>query len=137
VLLAAGQRAGPVRRARGQADAREQRRGLGLTIRGGALGDAQRHLDVLECGELRQQVMELKDKPTRRLRKRTRASSSIAPMSASPMRTVPASNRSRPPRTCNNVLFPTPDAPTIATISPASTERARSLSTVSGPAGVR
>ena len=33
--------------------------------------------------------------------------------------------RSRPPSTCSSVLLPTPEAPTIATISPASTSRSR------------
>ena len=34
----------------------------------------------------------------------------------------PASNASRPPSTCSSVLLPTPDAPTIASISPRSTD---------------
>src|SRR5262245_35713700 len=58
-------------------------------------------------------------------------------MSASPTRTMPASNASSPPTTCNSVLLPTPDAPTIATISPDSTDKSRSCNTVSGPAAVR
>ena len=44
-------------------------------------------------------------------------------MSVSPIRIEPASRRSKPPSRCMSVLFPTPDAPTTATICPASTNR--------------
>src|SRR5688572_8322783 len=50
-------------------------------------------------------------------------------MSVSATRIWPASARSSPPSTCSSVLFPTPDAPTTATISPGSTLSARSRNT--------
>src|SRR5688500_8059863 len=43
----------------------------------------------------------------------------------------PESARSRPPIRCSRVLFPTPDAPTIATISPRATSRSMSRMTCS------
>src|SRR6185312_7268541 len=49
--------------------------------------------------------------------------------------TWPLVGRSRPPRICSRVVLPEPEAPTIATRSPAATESAvpRSTSSVTGP----
>ena len=61
LLLAARQRPGPMRDARQQSHAREQFLGARMAFRRRPPGDTQRHLDVFERGELRQQVMELVD----------------------------------------------------------------------------
>ena len=62
-------------------------------------------------------------KPTWRLRNAVNSASRIEAIEVSPMRIVPPSVASSPPSTCSSVLFPTPEAPTIATISPFSTDR--------------
>ena len=82
--------------------------------------DAQRHLDVLERGELRQQVVELEDEADVAVAERDQRASSVTSrhVDVADARSSPASGRSSPPSTCSSVLFPTPDAPTMATISP-------------------
>ena len=77
---------------------------------------------ILERREFGQQVVELEHEPDvpvaerRQLVRRHRRQVGIADPDE------PPSIASRPPSTCSSVLFPTPDAPTIATISPFSTE---------------
>src|SRR5829696_9793410 len=58
-------------------------------------------------------------------------------MSSPATRTVPRSARSRPPSTCSSVLLPTPEAPTMATISPRATVNDRPRRTAIAPFGVR
>src|SRR6185295_15011900 len=67
--------------------------------------------------------------PTSRLRK-CASSWSLFPARSSPSKhTAPLVGRSSVPTMCNNVLFPTPDSPTIATRSPAAISRSRSVRT--------
>src|SRR6185295_15758450 len=56
-------------------------------------------------------------------------------MSRPPTSTSPAVGLSRPPRICSSVVFPDPEAPTIASRSPAliATLIPRSTSSVTGP----
>jgi hypothetical protein len=81
--------------------------------------DRQRQRDVVERGELGQQMMELVDE----------AEPLVAQLAAlglaeprdvlrPSIRTWPRSAASSPPSTCSSVLLPEPDAPTIATSSP-------------------
>ena len=79
--------------------------------------------------ELRQQVVELEDEADVAVAELHERASLIDGSSRPPTRIDPESARSRPPSRCSSVLFPTPDAPTMATISPGSTSRSRSRST--------
>ena len=121
LLLAARQHPRPMLEPLAEPDPRQQARRARLPLRRRPPRDAHRHLGVLERGELRQQVMELEHEadvpvPERdELRVGSDASSALADPDRCPRRP-----RSSPPSTCSSVLFPTPDAPTIATISPCS-----------------
>src|SRR6185437_8552736 len=63
----------------------------------------KRHSNVLLCRKLRQQIVNCHTKPISRLRKSA---------------TSPSEPRSRVPRMCSRLLFPDPDSPTMASISP-------------------
>ena len=99
-------------------------------LRDGHPRDARGHLGVLERRELGQQVVELEHEPDRAVAERH-------PLGVAQRRHVgrrqsrpaPASAASSPPSTCSSVLFPTPDAPTTATISPCSTSRSSAFRT--------
>ena len=100
--------------------------GLLARIRQRHAPDRKRHRDIVQRGELRQQVMELVDEAQRarcaggRVRRR-----SAAPCRGLRPCTSPRSAASSPPSTCNSVLLPEPDAPTIATISAGATSSSR------------
>src|SRR5882724_419548 len=74
-------------------------------------------------------------KPSARLRTRPRSASVKAANGAPSTNTSPADGASSPPSRCKSVLLPEPDAPTIATRSPARTSRSTpsSTGTSSGP----
>ena len=80
----------------------------GRASAGGTPRDAQRHLDVLERGELRQQVVELEDEPDVAVAERARARvGRCRPDRASPMpHRRRRRARSSPPSTCSSVLLP-------------------------------
>ena len=96
----------------------------------------ERHRDVLQRGEFRQQMMELVDEAERAVAHARRARLPTASRTARRRRcTSPAVGASRPPSRCSSVLLPEPDAPTIATRSPRATARSTpsSTGTSSGP----
>src|SRR4030095_16856636 len=74
-------------------------------------------------------------KPSARLRTSPRSFSDNVVKSAPSIRTLPPVGASSPPRRWSSVLFPDPDAPTIATRSPRATARSTpsSTGTSSGP----
>src|SRR5258708_34581295 len=74
-------------------------------------------------------------KPSARLRTSPRSFSDSAVKSTPSTRTLPPLGASSPPRRWSNVLFPEPDAPTIATRSPRATARSKpsNTGTSSGP----
>ena len=124
LLLAARQHAGPVREPLAEPDAaRAAPRRAGAPRAIGTPRDAHRHLGVLERGELGQQVVELEDEPdvpvAERDDARRRASSSSSCV-VDRDRCRDRRDRARRARAaaCSS---PRPSAPTIATISPAST----------------
>ena len=63
-----------------------------------------------------------KTKPTWRLRNATSSASDSSRSARPAIRMLPPSIESSPPSTCSSVLLPTPEAPTMATISPFSTD---------------
>ena len=97
--------------------------------------DAQRHGDVVQRAELRQQVVELVDEAQVLVAQlpllRGVERDICCPISC----TAPAVGASRPPSRCSSVLLPEPEAPTMASVSPACTCRStpRSTSTSSPP----
>ena len=72
-----------------------------------------------------------KTNPTCRFRNATRASSPAVDSSVPAIVMRPPSMASSPPTQCSSVLFPTPEAPTTAIISPSSTASSRSRRTES------
>ena len=75
--------------------------------------------DVLERRELRQQVVELEDEAERPVAELAAAGlGQREHVLAGDRERSPASGRSSVPSTWSSVDFPTPDAPTIASISP-------------------
>jgi hypothetical protein len=80
--------------------------------------DQQRKLDVLDRGEDRDQVVGLEDEAHLLGPKAVRLVSDIPIMEDSP-----SERSSRPERTLNNVVFPDPEEPIMATISPRLTQR--------------
>ena len=102
-----------------EADLAERLGGARARLGGGQAADAQRHRDVVERGELGQQVVELVDEAEMAvapfaLLGRARGSRSRGRRAA----TLPAVGASRPPSRCSSVLLPEPDAPTMASVSP-------------------
>ena len=92
--------------------------------------DQQRHRDVLDRGELRQQVMELVDEAERAVAHLPARGLATATRTRRRRRSPrPRSGTSRPPSRCSSVLLPDPDAPTIATRSPGCTARSTPIST--------
>ena len=76
--------------------------------------DQRRHHDVLERGEVRQQVMELEDEADLAIAERGELPLAHAWSGRTPSKhTSPAVGRSSAPRMCSSVLLPTPDSPTI------------------------
>jgi len=118
-----------------EADFLEEGPGPGPRLLLRAACDEQRHRHVLERGELRQEVVELEDE----------AEGAVAELAApclaegehvlagdgegAAVRAVEV------PRTWRSVDFPTPEAPTTATISPAPTSRSTPHRTETSPAG--
>ncbi len=74
--------------------------------------------------------------PSVRLRNAQRRASGSSRTLSSATVSEPASARSSVPSTCSSVDLPTPEAPTIATISPTATSRSTPHSTRTSPAGV-
>src|SRR5689334_18489366 len=68
-------------------------------------------------------------KPSARLRTLPRSASDSCANGAPCTSTSPAVGASSPPRRCNSVLLPEPDAPTIASRSPGATARSMPSST--------
>ena len=90
--------------------------------------DEQRHHHVLERGELGQQVVELEDEAEGPVAERAQAVLGAGRRRPRRRRSrCPLSGRSRVPSTCSRVDFPTPEAPTMATISPRATSRSSSV----------
>ena len=82
--------------------------------------DQQRHHHVFERGEFRQQVVELVDETQRAVAQLAALRHRSAPTSAGRRhRPRRSSAESRPPSRCSSVLLPAPEAPTMATVSPA------------------
>ena len=90
--------------------------------------------DVLERGEVRQQLVELEDEADRAVAERGQLGRPTARPSACPPTSIVAARPAgrAPPSRCSSVDLPEPDGPTIASRSPASTSRSmpRSTSTV-------
>ena len=115
----------------------EQPRGAALRLGQRPPRDEQRHRHVLERRELGQQVVELEHEAERAVAER--AALGLRRARARPRRrsaACPASARSSVPSTCSSVDLPTPEAPTIASRSPAATSRSVPCSTLTSAAGV-
>ena len=87
----------------------------------GVARDQGRHHDVFERGELREQVVKLKNKAQRlvsKLRELHAPSTGRYLAVAAQSKPFPGVGGSSVPRMWSSVLLPTPDAPVIATISP-------------------
>src|SRR4029450_8699095 len=119
LLLARGHGARPVLGPMGEAQVVEQRFRPLARFGQGTPRDQHRHHHVLEGGG----VGNWTTSPRVRFRNSRRWSSSSENTSWPATTTRPLSGRSRLPRTCRRVDFPTPDAPTIATISRGATVR--------------
>ena len=101
--------------------------------------DPQRHGDVVERAELGQQVVELVDEAQvpvaqRALLRRRPARDSSWPMQLARCRLVGASS---PPSRCSSVLLPEPEAPTMASVSPACTSQVDAVQHRRRRAGLR
>ena len=118
LLLAARQHPRPVLEPLAEADAPSSVARHGRAFRRGSRA-IRIGISTFSSGvELRQQVVELEDEPDVAVaeldQRRVAHRRQVVPADAR----SPASARSRPPSRCSSVLLPTPDAPTIATISP-------------------
>src|SRR5216117_139390 len=92
-----------------------------LRLLTGNVPQQQRHGHILQSRKFRQQVMELPNKAEFAVTKLGSAISDSELNRKWAQYTSPAEALSRAPRMCNRVLFPAPDSPTMASISPSVT----------------
>ena len=89
----------------------------------------QRHGDIVQRREFRQQMVELIDEAQALVAQRALARSDRPTASLPSTETEPLDGTSNRPRMCSSVLLPEPEAPTMATISPRATVRLTLFST--------
>ena len=92
----------------------------------------QRHRHILQRRKLRQKTAPSAP-PTSRFRNSAACRAFSPPTFVSPTHTLPAVGVSSAASRCSSELFPDPLSPTIATISPASTEKFRSRNSTTSP----
>ena len=118
LLLSAGKFSGPVMRHVLQVRPHATSASLRPAPLSKSAREQQRHGHVFQRREFGQQVVELPDEADFAIAKFAAASSESEFSCKLAQYTSPAEALSRAPRMCNKVLFPAPDSPTIASISP-------------------
>jgi hypothetical protein len=113
----------------GEADRGEQIRRAPACGFGRRAGDQGGHHDVLEGGEVRQEMMELEDEPDLAIPKVREVTVALAGQILAVEPHLASRRSIERAQMCSSVLFPTPDSPTIATRSPFSISRSRPEST--------